>query len=56
MSYVIDTRYKINHMPEKENTILGVCHNKKDQSAYAINVKKVKKPDLVLVNIDREYR
>jgi hypothetical protein len=42
---VIDTRYKIDHMPEKENTLYV---EQKDQSAYAIYVNKVKSPDLVL--------
>jgi hypothetical protein len=41
---VIDTRYKKNHMPEKENTLYV---EQKDQSAYAIYVNKVKSPDLV---------
>jgi hypothetical protein len=49
---VIDTIYKINHMPEKENTLYV---EQKDQSAYAIYINKVKSPDLVLGigNIDK---
>jgi hypothetical protein len=43
--YVIDTRYKINHMPKKENTLYV---EQEDQSAYDIYVSKVKSPDLVL--------
>jgi hypothetical protein len=50
---VIDTRYKIKHMPEKENTLYV---EQKDQSAYAVYVSEVKSPDLVLGigNIDKK--
>jgi hypothetical protein len=49
MSYVYDTRYKINHMKRKTRYTL----RKKTHSVY---VNKVKSPDLVLVNKNREYR
>jgi hypothetical protein len=56
--HVIDTRYKINHMPEKENMLNVRSLSKKtsQRMPYAIYVNKVKSPDLVLGigNIDKK--
>jgi hypothetical protein len=53
--YVIDTRYKIKHMPEKENTLYE-AKKTSQRMPYAIYVNKVKSPDLFhpYGNIDKK--